>query len=143
MTVHVRTGLGHELNDVVDLWGRCGLVPGFVGFRNELQRKLDADPDLFLVAVDDGGIVGALTGGFDGRTAWVSRLAVHPGHRRRGVGRLLVDALRDRLARRGAPSDRLVVLDDHDAGRRFFTGIGWEPDRPATTYRLPGGGTSS
>src|SRR5512137_1159144 len=51
------------------LWARCG--PGVQFSRSdepaEIRKKLGRDPDLFLVAEQDGKIVGAVMGGYDGR----------------------------------------------------------------------------
>lgn len=133
----IRPGRGSDLNDVADLWDRCGLTPSYVGFRNELQRKLIRDPDLFVVAVTEGRVVGAATGGFDGRVAYVSRMAVHPAVRLRGIGRQLAEELRRRLDEAGAPGGPLLVLDDHDDGRRFWTGLGYVRGPALPTYVPP------
>lgn len=133
--MRIRSGEGSDLNDVVELWAAGGLAPSFVGFRNELQRKLLRDPDLFLVAETAEGVIGALTAGWDGRMPWVSRLAVHPLWRRRGVAQRLLEELWQRLERLGAPTDRILVLDDHDAGRQFWEAVGFVQDNRYPSYR--------
>ncbi|MBU4225890.1 MAG: GNAT family N-acetyltransferase, partial [Chloroflexi bacterium] len=52
---------------------------------DEIQKKLQRDPDLFLVAEYNGMVVGAVLGGFDGRRGLVYHLAVAENHRNRGV----------------------------------------------------------
>ena len=42
----------------------------------EIQKKLQRDPDLFLVAEADGQLIGTVLGGFDGRRGMVYHLAV-------------------------------------------------------------------
>lgn len=121
--LRVRRARSHDLNDVVAVWHSCGLVPSAPGFRNELTYKLLRDPELALVAERAGDIVGAVLGGFDGRTAWVSRLGVRPDARRQGIARVLVAELLSRLDALGAPTDDLVVLDDTAEGRAFWTGL--------------------
>jgi ribosomal protein S18 acetylase RimI-like enzyme len=54
---------------VIDLWNNAG--PG-VHVRSsdspeEIQKKLQRDPELFLVAETSGRIIGSVIGGFDGR----------------------------------------------------------------------------
>lgn len=138
--MRIRSGRRADLNDVAELWEDCGLVPAFRGFRNELQRKLLRDPDLFVVAVEDGRVLGAATGGFDGRVTYVGRMAVHPDIRRQGIGRQLVAELRRRLAAAGAPPGELLVMDDHAPGRAFWEGLGYAAGPPLPTYTpaLPG-----
>jgi GNAT superfamily N-acetyltransferase len=137
--VRVRRARSIDLNEVAELWADCGLVPAGAGFRNEMQRKLLSDPDLFLLAVDtadDGRIVGALLGGFDGRTATVSRLVTHPDRRRRGIAAQLITAFADRLGQVGAASARVVLLDDLPGMRAVWERLGHaaEPDLPV--FRL-------
>ena len=137
MSVHVRTGQGYDLNAVVDLWATCDLVPGFVGFRNELQRQIARDPQLFLVAHDEGDVVGAIVGGWDGRLAWVSRFAVHPARRRQGIARQIADAFVVRLRELGA-SRRVVVLDDLEEGTAFWEASGLDEGPRSRSWVLPG-----
>jgi predicted N-acetyltransferase YhbS len=42
----------------------------------EIWKKLQRDPDLFLVAEENGIIVGTVLGGFDGRRGMVYHMAV-------------------------------------------------------------------
>lgn len=124
----VRRGRSYDLNAVVELYAGCGLVPSERGFRNELERKLLSDPDLFLVAVepDGGGIIGALSAGYDGRTVLVSRLAARADRRRQGVATALVDRMGVELDRLGAATAALVVMDDTIDSRGFWSGIGYD-----------------
>lgn len=140
--MRIRRARSPDLNAIADLWATCGLVPSPRGFRNEMQRKLFADPTLFLVADDGGDIVGAVMGGYDGRTAWVSRLAVRPTRRRSGVARQLVAALERHLDELGGTAHTLLVLDDSDDSRRFWTGLGYERSLEVPTYRRPRGGAA-
>jgi len=48
---------------------------------------------VFLKAVQDGVIVGAIRGRLDGKTCRVSKVMVHPDHQNRGIGRGLMSAI--------------------------------------------------
>lgn len=93
---------------------------------NEIQKKLQRDPDLFLVAEIDGVIVGSLLGGFDGRRGMMYHLAVDQGIRRRGIGSLLVEELEQRLRAKGCIRYYLLVTRDNRSAIRFYEGRGWE-----------------
>ena len=60
------------------LWENAG--PGIQLRRSdepeEIRKKTERDPDLFLVAEADGKMVGTVIGGFDGRRGMVYHLAV-------------------------------------------------------------------
>lgn len=134
----VRDGRTLDLNAVVGLWEDCGLVPAFVGFRNELQRQVARDPRLFLVAHDEGEVVGAIVGGWDGRLAWVSRFSVRPDRRREGIARVIADAFLTRLEELGRPA-RLVVLDDLAEGTAFWQARGLAEGPAARSWLLDSG----
>lgn len=132
--VRIRPARSHDLNEVVAVWDGCGLVPSTQGFRNELTSKLLRDPELALVAEQEGAIVGAAIGGYDGRAAWVSRLGIQPDARRQGIARLLVAELLRRLDNLGAPTNDLVVLDETAEGQAFWQSLGFTEAPGATRY---------
>ena len=43
---------------------------------DEIDKKLERDPDLFLVAEADGDLIGTVIGGYDGRRGFIYHLAV-------------------------------------------------------------------
>lgn len=92
----------------------------------EIEKKLQRDPDLFLVAEDGNRIVGAVLGGFDGRRGLVYHLAVAEDYRRRGLGRLLMNELEARLRARGCIRVYLLVTPENQTAMRFYEGEGWE-----------------
>jgi ribosomal protein S18 acetylase RimI-like enzyme len=56
----------------------------------EIERKLERDPDLFLVLEEQGDIIGTVIGGYDGRRGIVYHLAIQPERRGEGLGRTQV-----------------------------------------------------
>ena len=92
------------------------------------------------VAVDEGGdVVGcvdasiytALDGGL---TADVGLLAVDPGHQGRGLGKALVSAVIEALARRGV---RRVGVDSASGLEAFYRSLGFRECRRWVTVRVP------
>jgi ribosomal protein S18 acetylase RimI-like enzyme len=135
----IRRARSLDLPEVAALWADCGLVPPSLGFHRELQRKLHSDPELFLLAIDPaagGRIVGALLGGFDGRTATVSRLTTHPDRRGEGVAAALVEAFVGELAALGGADVRVVLLDGLAETQALWEALGHRPDRPLAAFRL-------
>ena len=53
---------------------------------------------------------------------------VHPDWWNRGVGRILINDARDRLARLGFDEAVLWVLDGNVRAERFYDKDGWRPD---------------
>ncbi len=94
--------------------------------RGEIEKKLTRDPDLFLVAEDEGHIVGTVIGGFDGRRGIIYHLAVDHGYRGRGMGRTLMDEVERRLAAKGCIRAYLLVKRENLDTIEFYEKLGWE-----------------
>jgi ribosomal protein S18 acetylase RimI-like enzyme len=110
------------------LWARCG--PGVQFSRSdepaEIQKKLTRDPDLFVVAEQEGRLVGAVMGGFDGRRALVYHLAVAPEARQQGIGRALMAEVEARLREKGCLKSYLLVTKDNAGALAFYRELGWD-----------------
>lgn len=132
--VVVRRAGRSDVHDIAVLWERAGLPPSTRGFRNEIARLRRRDPELLLIALVEARLVGAIAGSYDGRTAVVSRLAVDPDLRRRGIAARLVAALCEQLADLGAASDALIVLDESESAEQFWTAIGFRRGDTASYF---------
>ncbi len=110
------------------LWEHAG--PGIHVRRSdepaEIHKKLQRDPELFLVAEEDGKMVGTVIGGFDGRRGLIYHLAVEQAARTRGVGSLLMEEVERRLRAMGCVRCYLMVAADNEAAIRFYRNRGWE-----------------
>ncbi|WP_430782409.1 GNAT family N-acetyltransferase [Actinoplanes sp. G11-F43] len=113
-----------DYDAVVDVWEAAGR--DVVG-RDELVAKLRRDPELLLVAEEEGRVAGVVMGTFDGRRGWIFRLAVDPVFRRRGIATGLVAELEARLLKLGCPRVNLLVMPDNEAGLRFWQRLGYLP----------------
>jgi ribosomal protein S18 acetylase RimI-like enzyme len=113
---------------VQELWSNAG--PGVHLGRSdtleEIAKKLPRDADLFLVAENQGGIVGTVMGGFDGRRGLVYHLAVSPAARRAGISSTLMVELENRLLEKGCLRAFLLVTQDNQEAMRFYQTKGWE-----------------
>lgn len=117
-----------DYEDVIALWGRAGLLLGRSDERSEIEKKLERNPDLFLIGVDAGKIVAAVIGGYDGRRGWVYHLAVEPTLHARGFGASLLEALESRLQERGCIKVNLLIDPENAGVKDFYKGRGYEPD---------------
>lgn len=92
----------------------------------EIQKKLTRDADLFLVAENDGEIIGAVLGGFDGRRGLMYHLAVSKAHRKKGIGSKLVEELEKRLRDKGCLRYYLLVTRNNLEAIHFYEQRGWK-----------------
>lgn len=113
---------------VRELWEKAepGIRLGRSDQPEEIYKKLQRDPDLFLVAEAGSQLVGAVMGGFDGRRGLVYHLAVASGNRNQGIGRALMEALETRLRGKGCLKAYLLVTKDNDAVE-FYAALSWQP----------------
>jgi len=113
---------------VRELWENAepGIRLGRSDNPEEINKKLQRDPDLFLVAESGRQLIGAVMGGFDGRRGLVYHLAVASGYRNQGIGRALMEALETRLRGKGCLKAYLLVTQDNDAVN-FYAALGWQP----------------
>lgn len=113
---------------VLDLWRNAG--SGIHVRRSddpdEIEKKLQRDPDLFLVAEAEGKIIGSVLGGFDGRRGMVYHLAVAEPFRQQGLGAALMAELEARLVRKGCLRCYLLVTNENETAMRFYQNSGWE-----------------
>jgi ribosomal protein S18 acetylase RimI-like enzyme len=113
---------------VIDLWQSVG--PGVHVRRSdsaaEIEKKLQRDLDLFLVAESDGRIIGTVLGGFDGRRGMIYHLAVVQGYRQLGLGTALMDEVEHRLKAKGCIRSYLMVTRDNPWALDFYSHRGWE-----------------
>ena len=120
--------ISDDYENVIALWERAGLVRGRSDERGEIEKKLQRDPDLFLVGVEAGEIIAAVMGGFDGRRGWVYHLAVAPERHARGLGARLLGELESRLRNKGCIKVNLLIDPDNAGVTGFYRQHGYETD---------------
>ncbi|KRE22746.1 GNAT family N-acetyltransferase [Paenibacillus sp. Soil522] len=76
-------------------------------------RQLSWDSDLVLVAVENSEIVGMIIGTIDNNKGYYYRIAVSPLHQRKGIGKALIQALRQRFEQRNV-TKILITADEHN-----------------------------
>jgi ribosomal protein S18 acetylase RimI-like enzyme len=137
--MRIRSFQRSDTDAVVSLWEACGLTRPWNDPLRDIERKLTVQPELFLVGEatvpegttaphDAGTVVATLMAGYEGHRGWLNYLAVDPGHRGRGFGRLLVTEAETRLEALGCPKVNLQVRADNGAAMRFYETLGYAAD---------------
>lgn len=94
--------------------------------REEIAKKIQRDPDLFLLLEHEGALVGAVMGGFDGRRGLVYHLAIDPRFRRQGLAASLMESLEARLRAKGCLKVYLLVTNENQEAQQYYQKRGWE-----------------
>ena len=127
---------------VIALWEACGLTRPWNDPQADFAQALAGPASTILVVHDEGGgagqgdLAGSVMVGFDGHRGWVYYLAVAPGRRRSGLGRVLMAAAEVWLRARGAPKIQLMVRADNAAALGFYEALGLERQQVVTLGRF-------
>jgi len=127
-SMEIRTYTETDSEGVIDLWKWAGLVHRTNDPRRDIDRKMSDSPWGFLVAVDDGEIVGSVMVGYEGHRGWINYLACHPDRRRTGIATELMTAARELLLDRGCPKINLQVRSGNHEAREFYESLGYSED---------------
>ena len=113
---------------VKNLWASIekGVNLGRSDTPEEIQKKIAHDPGLFLVAEENGQIIGTVIGGFDGRRGMIYHLAVSASFRGQGVGSRLMGEIEFRLRAKGCIRCYFLVTADNTEAMRYYEKRGWE-----------------
>ena len=118
---------------VIDLWRRSDLVVPWNDPPTDIAAKLDFQPELFLVGLCDGAVVGSVMAGYDGHRGQINYLAVDPEQRGRGLGRELMQAAEQVLRRLGCQKINLQIRASNTNVLAFYETLGFEAE---TTINL-------
>ena len=113
---------------VIDLWYECDLVVPWNNPEKDIERKLEIDPELFLVAELGGSIVASCMAGYEGHRGWINYLAVAPRYRRKGIATRMMEEAERKLESIGCPKINLQVRAQHKDVIAFYKSIGYMDD---------------
>lgn len=118
----IKTLTPEDYDIIIDLWKRAGLSyrPNGRDSENEIRRQMKESNDLFIGAFENNVLIGVVVGSDDGRKGWVNRLTVDPGHRRKGVAQVLINAVEDALKKRGRKIICTLIEDWNKNSLKLF-----------------------
>jgi len=93
--------------------------------RAAIEQQLSQPMSVYFGAFANDELIGAVLGTHDGRKGWINRLAVHPRHRSRGLGRRLVEAVEGRLREQGIEIVAALVEDWNETSLAVFEKLGY------------------
>jgi ribosomal protein S18 acetylase RimI-like enzyme len=116
---------GHR-EQVVGLWQT---VFGYETAHNSpnlvIDKKIAIGDGLFFVAVADVEVVGTIMADYDGHRGWIYSVAVHPDHRKQGIGSDLVSHAECALTEKGCMKINLQIMDGNESVAAFYSSLGY------------------
>ena len=113
---------------LIELWRKCNLVVPQNDPTEDIQKKLEFQPDLFLIALLDSKLIGSVIVGYEGHRGWLNYLAVHPDYRNRGYGKKLVERAIAELEKLGCLKLNVQVRESNISAVRFYEHLGFRDD---------------
>ena len=109
------------------LWKEAGLSyrPNGRDTREKIALQIEGNCSIYLVAEENGRMVGAILGSHDGRKGWLNRLAVAPKYRKRGIAAMLVREVEERLLERGIEIFACQIEDWNETSMTVFDHLGY------------------
>ncbi len=106
--------------------------------KTSIPEKLKVHPELLLIAVERGAVVGSIMGGYDGHRGWIYRAAVLKSYRGQGIGKALVEEVEKRLAALGCIKVNLQVVASNASVAGFYRSLGYQvEERVSMGKHLP------
>ena len=135
--LHIRRLGLDDYDKLLALWQRAGLhslKPQGRDSRAGLTRQLASTVQAILGLEVDGQLVGAVVATHDSRKGWINRLAVDPGHRRRGYAARLIAAAEETLREQDIYIIAALVESDTPASLALFQKVGYVESDPGIHY---------
>jgi N-acetylglutamate synthase len=93
--------------------------------KKSIYKYLNRNPGLSFIARDKSLVVGAVLCGHDGRRGYLHHLAVAKSHRKKGLGKMLVQKSLSKLLNIGISRCHIFVLGENISAQKFWKKIGW------------------
>ncbi|MDC7241060.1 MAG: GNAT family N-acetyltransferase [Spirochaetales bacterium] len=91
-----------------------------------IEAFLKRNPETsFVCRSSEGELWGVILCGHDGRRGYIYHAAVKESCRNRGIGRSLVDTVKEALEKEGIKKAALVVYADNESGNAFWESLGF------------------
>jgi len=114
-----------DVEEVIALWQACGLTRPWNDPATDIAFAGGGSNATVLVGRDDHAIVATVLVGHDGHRGWVYYVAVDPNHRRKGYGRVMMDAAERWLREAGIEKLQLLVRADNTSVKDFYQSLGY------------------
>lgn len=113
---------------VIDLWAKCGLTVPQNDPGKDIRRKLQVNPEWFLVGLAGEELVASCMAGYEGHRGWINYLAVAPHRQRNGFARQIMAHAEKLLREAGCPKINLQVRATNTQVIDFYQSIGFLQD---------------
>jgi len=115
-------------DDLVALWKMCELTVPWNNPHKDIARKLQVQPELFLVGILGNSLIATVMGGYEGHRGWINYLAVHQDFQGKGYGQEIMNSVETVLREMGCPKINLQIRRGNDKIASFYQKLGFTSD---------------
>jgi len=117
-----------DYNEIINLWKNTDGVglSGSDDSKKSIKIFLDKNSNTCFVAEYKNEIIGTIMAGNDGRRGHIYHLMVKPEHRRKGLGKKLIEKTEKALKKEGIGKIFLVTFKKNKTGNIFWENNGYE-----------------
>lgn len=127
MSIQITEMTAADCDGVVSFWQQQeGIGLNESDTPNAIAACLNRNPRMSFIVRDGGQIVAAVLCSHDGRRGYLHHLAVNSTHRRRGIGKSLVQRCLDRLFREKIPKCNIFLFAENSEGKEFWQAAGFK-----------------
>jgi ribosomal protein S18 acetylase RimI-like enzyme len=90
-----------------------------------IEKKSAYQAELFLVGTCDKNVIATVLGGYDGFRGWIYHLAVAAQFQRRGVAKLMMAAIEEKLKELGCIKINLQIRSSNQDVINFYRKLGY------------------
>jgi ribosomal protein S18 acetylase RimI-like enzyme len=129
LKISIRPYTDDDQDSLIDLWEK--VFPGAPPHNNparDHRTRREIPPELFLVAIHEGKIVGTVMGDCDGQGGWVYYLGVDPDYRRQGIGTALMKRLEAGLVAKGCQELHFQIWASKAEVQAFYETLGYHAE---------------
>ena len=128
MKLSIRTFQEDDRASVISLWQACELTRPWNDPDKDIDRKVQFQPDLFLVREIDSQVMASAMVGYDGHRGSVFYLAVSPEFQGQGYGQTIMSYIESLLAELGCPKLNILVRTTNEKVIGFYDELSYSPD---------------
>ncbi|TFF89846.1 MAG: GNAT family N-acetyltransferase [Promethearchaeota archaeon] len=116
----------NQYKEIIHIWKRAGINVGSSDTKEEIEKMLNRNPNLFLIGKTDEKIIAVVLGGYDGRRGYVHHLAIDPDYQNMGYGKKLMEALMLRFKKMRVHKIHLFIEKYNLNVINFYEKLGWK-----------------
>lgn len=116
-----------DYDEIIRVWGDAGLRyrPKGRDSREKMRKEMQRDVCMFFGYYIDDRLIGVSIANYDGRRAWINRLAVDPDYRGQGIAGQLIAACEEFLTDLGALVISALIEDINEPSIAAFHKAGY------------------